>query len=77
MAGSPQTNPESLLGFLGLLGGPATHLPTVQTDKGRSVPLGASRQRLPLPLTGRGRQRDGRESELDEEIDVLRGKGED
>lgn len=43
--------------FLGLLGGRATHLPTVQADKGRSVPLGASRQRPPLPLTGRGRQR--------------------
>lgn len=76
MAGSPQKNPESLLGFLGLLGGPATHLPTVQTDKGRSVPLGASRQRLPLPLTER--QTESREeSEIDEEIYVLRGKRED
>lgn len=49
----------------------------MQADKGRSVPLGASRQRLPLPLTGE-RQTEKREgSELDEEIDVLRGKGED
>lgn len=40
----PSTN--SLLGLLGLLGGSAPHLPTVQTNKGRSVPLGTSRQGL-------------------------------
>lgn len=35
---------DSLLGLLGSLGGPVTRLPTVQTDKGRSVPLGTSRR---------------------------------
>lgn len=58
---------------LGSLGGPATHLPTAQTHKGRSVPLGAGGRRLPFLPAERGR---GRGSGLDG-IDVLRGKQDD
>lgn len=56
--GKLHTNSASLLGFSGLRWVKlATHLPTVERDKGRSVPLGASGEWLPLLQTGKGRER--------------------